>query len=805
MSKIQNSEATETKSMVESLQWNPKTPILFSPLSISTSLPILTHAAIRPSSPSSLSSLSSSSSSSSSSRSSLSSLPSRSSVTKALVRSKRHSHSKKNNSIPYYACCFSPLSLPSDIFVYLLEFLSPVDLWRLCQVSRAMQMEVVGFMSKVQRLKYEAVRILHQENSETDPELQAQRQYTFYERMTFGAARRPSSSSLRMSFSTRSKTPGKALTRSSYWLAQARLLVAAITADTKYEPKSESSPAKQEVCTQINREMERFSVESLSSSPSSGSTSSFLSTSPVSLSDSTQSDTQEPSSISGTWSSFTGLHSPSQEAATSVGAQSSAAPTSYQGVHHAPSASLISHRFSAVDIPSLKGDLETIPMDRFETMVDLIFDPNIVQLNHRRAIINCARYVSASIDETFSKAVNTQTPQNPTFHTAFLSQHTVYTGPYLTIFTPVLYDGEGHELSPTQRALTGGTKSLTIAPPRRLHNYFQMMLWYRCLSDLISLYNRIQDRHIDHVLNSQQSSTDTIEAGSYLTSNAVCCQESTLLRENNSLPSDLSAVYPFCCKAHSLIFTTQYPSSIVSYSIRTQLRRIVRKVQAVSQKGSWSSAFSGLVFTQDERSLATTPSTPRRSIQYTGPTKKLHLCDRLYGYQRQQQEQQQNRRGSRREEEERELEQRRYRVEETARQDNLTRQELLALCHMACGLFLANEQSVDAPPTIMSLLRQGSPWVKGVWRDGEWKHDSIDLQQPGSNQQKTNSSNSNSNNDQSFVSVGSDKDMGKWQKLCLSTIQFLAHEELSWGGNRTNSELSRLRATSNPTTWVYHE
>jgi hypothetical protein len=173
----------------------------------------------------------------------------------------------------------------------------------------------------------------------------------------------------------------------------------------------------------------------------------------------------------------------------------------------------------------------------------------------------------------------------------------------------------------------------------------------------------------------------------------------------------------------------------------------------------------------------------------------------------------------------------RYRMEERVRQDNLVKQELLSLCHMACGLFLSDdhrhfplvltlhhqqaELSSQSTPTIMTLLREQGPWSKGVWREGEWRRspvqmddeiDEISMQQQQHHQHQLHQQGSSpSPLGGSATRVEFADDQGPWQKLCLATIDFLSSDSLYWGGNQTNAELSKLRATNLANTWIYHE
>ena len=168
------------------------------------------------------------------------------------------------------------------------------------------------------------------------------------------------------------------------------------------------------------------------------------------------------------------------------------------------------------------------------------------------------------------------------------------------------------------------------------------------------------------------------------------------------------------------------------------------------------------------------------------------------------------------------------------------KKELLSLCHTACGLFMIRSfrHHTASPPakTIMALLRQGSPWSKGVWREGEWRHAPIDLEhdadevamsrrlegeikyriERNSSQQRSPGAAESTIRERlrqlfnlsAFHGREGEDDVveqGTWQRLCLATIQFLVDERLAWGGNDINVELSKLRSSSNASAWFYHE
>lgn len=178
---------------------------------------------------------------------------------------------------------------------------------------------------------------------------------------------------------------------------------------------------------------------------------------------------------------------------------------------------------------------------------------------------------------------------------------------------------------------------------------------------------------------------------------------------------------------------------------------------------------------------------------------------------------------------------RRLRLQERIRQDNLVKQELLSLCHMACGLFVIRASpNTPRPRTIMTHLRQGSPWQKGVWREGQWRYAPIDLdhdldeaamshrldleQQTAEGLPRWNNSATLSevrarldglfNFSEGYHGIeGEDdiNDQGPWQKLCLATIQFLIDEHLEWAGGTKSEELNRLRVTEHTDAWYYYE
>ncbi|KAF9583845.1 hypothetical protein BGW38_008347, partial [Lunasporangiospora selenospora] len=645
-------------------------------------------------------------------------------------------------------------------------FLSPGDLWRLSQVSRSMRRALSHLMTRDQQYKFNLTRILHQEHQGTgvpptllDLRMRPTRRVSYTHKgtrsdehsagSTYGAgqsqqegpqvfrSRSPRKWSIRKSLSY-----GPVQSRSEYWSAQAESLVGTMTEGTPFASKAED-----------------YYASLLTTAAAQNGT----------LCDAPGMDAGVYSTIEMSGSSSALLTAPSSGNSTEEESSEIKSPL--------PSRSTMAELVSTLPNKKLKALLKgygvlppPLPLGRFQAVVDMIFDPNLVHLSNRRATINCARYLSAEIDDAFYKAVRTHQPLHPEFCATMARYCSVDLGPYLSIAS----------LRPHS------TESITVVqPPKRLKNYFQQLLWHRCLSDLITLYGQIQRRH------TQPIDTPTTK-DSHVCSNQANGQDES---------------YPFCCQAHSLVFTTLdsgstgYPSSF-----RLQVRRIVQRIQstAAAQKNAFLSATT-LVSRGNRGGVA---SARRRVIQAKGFGPKLQFCNsrqslaRPYPFSASpvalllEAEQLDPLAWQHYSPENEALVQRRYRIEEQLRQDTHTKQELLSLCHMACGLFLVDENSMlsaGVSPTIMTLLRQNSPWNKGVWREGEWRQAPVELSQgEGSTRLSADAS------DEVM-------DQGKWQELCLATIQFLVHEDLAWGGNRTNVELSRLKSTSYSSAWVYHQ
>ncbi|KAK3814381.1 MAG: hypothetical protein J3Q66DRAFT_411969 [Benniella sp.] len=340
--------------------------------------------------------------------------------------------------LPLYITCFSPLSLPTDLYAYLLRFLSGGDLWRLCQVSRSLKRETLKFMPKYRKLEFEIVRILHQEHFHTDAELHRLALEKQFDERFDRHWRRYRTYSLDIPASPTPspptpppQTPGLLLggsiyqepypgpesvedfstdrgeNRDRYWTLQSESLLEAIVKGTPYEVKDGSS--------------------------------------------------------------------------SNIGA------------------GLVRNSFSGPSIPrswisKLQRNTDRpppLPMDRFGSLVNVMFDSNLVSLNHRRAFINCARYMAAEIELSFGGLVNTITPRDTLDCTTFMDNSKVNIGPYLRVLVP--FDEDQDAGTPLdQRALRPDT---FVSPPRELSGYIQVMLWSRCLHGLVALYNQIHERH----------------------------------------------------------------------------------------------------------------------------------------------------------------------------------------------------------------------------------------------------------------------------------------------------------------------
>ncbi|KAF9316141.1 hypothetical protein BG003_002285 [Podila horticola] len=428
----------------------------------------------------------------------------------------------------------------------------------------------------------------------------------------------------------------------------------------------------------------------------------------------------------------------------------------------------------------------------------MLYDHHLTRLEHRRAIINCSRYVSARMDEVLGAVI--QEPDS-----TLTRAYSVSLGPYLIVVA------SGYEEDQEDQ------KDL-IPPPSQLTSSFQVMLWHRCMSDLIALYGSIQSRHVaDKKSGSRRSrSMPTLPTLQKLTGH----------KHDNQ---DDRTAYPFCCSAHSLVFV-QPSYKTAPTKIRELARRTVQVLRNVSVKSFWVSepteddparrniqpvVGSKLRFCHQE--LQQQDRLPKRPFLRKGLPRRLSDSDLETMEQRSQLRQLRKQAGR----------ESRATIEDRGRLDTLKKQELLSLCHMACGLFLSGDRDPETGPSLASLLRSGSPWNKGVWREGEWHKSPIadkrvDMGDPFVPTHSSSSRGGQSGHTRSGRKIraklggllsltkshrGDDDDsdeQGRWQRLCLAAIRFLAHEELSWGGNKRNVELSHLKTANHSDAWTYH-
>ncbi|KAF9945386.1 hypothetical protein BGZ70_003830, partial [Mortierella alpina] len=480
-----------------------------------------------------------------------------------------------------------------------------------------------------------------------------------------------------------------------------------------------------------------------------------------------------------------------------------------------------------------------LPMAHFQAMTNILFDTSLVQLQHQRALINCARYITSSIERSFEKTIRTSGSLHPHQHSLLVKSYSVAIGPFLTMDASHIVPVDTTKPPPTQEPAVFNC----VQPPRFLDSYFQMMIWHRCLKDLIALFNRVQKLHT-------RAAVTHLRPVSLAARHSHCPVAPHISQEPTWTP-----VYSFCCPAHSPeSASANRPSNpSVPCDLSQNVRRAVCRFRCASSREGAS-----LPYPPSQRAVApmlsnvkahccTGGSGPSQNVAGHQETKDNHkesecpIALLLEEDERQRaRELEERQKRQEREMEEENLVVRRFMMEERIRQDTLMKQELLSLCHTACGLFMVRSfrHHIADPPakTIMTLLRQGSPWNKGVWREGEWRHAPIDVDHDADevamsrrleNEIKYRMER-NSNQQRSPVVAestirerlkhlfnisafhgreGEDDvaEQGTWQRLCLATIQFLADERLAWGGNEINVELSKLRSSSNASAWFYHE
>ncbi|KAF9922980.1 hypothetical protein BGZ67_010176 [Mortierella alpina] len=641
--------------------------------------------------------------------------------------------------------------MPADLFVYLLQFMSSGDLWRLCQVSKAMQVAVLEYMPRSQRLEFEIIRILRQENPYTSSQMYALSHEMRYEALAsihwinHSAQLQlhvppPPPPSPPTAFSSAEAMPSRGVIRSRYWEAQARRLLATLVDGTPY--------AKTTATTDLT-EME-LETEKDDGDDDLGS--------------------EEPNADMGDPAGYSSIM-PTLLARDVV-------PDSTHGLG--------------------RPEPLLLPMAHFQAMTNVLFDPSLVQLQHQRALINCARYITSGIERSFENTIKTSGSLYPEQHSLLVKEFSVATGPFLTMHTSHIVAVDATHPPSVQEPPAFNY----VQPPRFLDSYFQMMIWHRCLTDLIALFNRIQKLHTRPAITRARPASLSARHSHHLVPAPLVSQEP-------SLTSD----YSFCCPAHSSALANRQSYQLVPCDLSQNVRRAVCKFRPL-KGGSRSQGFAD--------------------------THKDSECQIQMLLEEDERQMEECQRRQERDKEEENLVLRRFMMEERIRQDTLMKQELLSLCHTACGLFMVRSyrHHTASPPTktIMTLLRQGSPWNKGVWREGEWRHAPIDLDHDAdevmmsrrveseikyrierNNSQQRNPGAAESTireklrqlfNISAFHGREGEDDVaeqGTWQRLCLATIQFLADERLVWGGNEINLELSKLRSSSNASAWFYHE
>ncbi|KAG0051189.1 hypothetical protein BGZ83_004010 [Gryganskiella cystojenkinii] len=851
---------------------------------------------------------------------------------------------------PCYVSCFSPLDLPIDLFVYLLDFLTPGDLWRLCQVSSKMGLEVRRYMSRTQQLGFEAVKLLYRGDEEEEiwASIQDKKRSREIEKMIAASLTDAPSSSLssstdplraaaynspmfssfgqaseqlqhqkqqyqalpppqqhpyhlrvghqhphrtmpepRLPVHAPPKPPlSRSETRSTYWSSQAAKLLNLLVADTAFAPVLKENPVKN-IIRDIN-EIEENEEDDDEAHV-------LRSIGPIArrngLVPSGSSSCESPSSSSPS----TAFLTPDQVALLLK------QNTNVSGSIH----------WSPILAPYSPLKTVVLPLDRLRSIINLLFDPNLVDLHHRRAVINCARYVTAGVEDGFGDHSKTDNPVDAVFAVKLAKDCSVSLEPYLHMVTAVTATatttGDSLFQSNSSSNIVSAAINTSCAnptildvvhPPARFTNYFQIMLWHRCLSDLVALYNKIQGQHA-----SRHSATDLaktaalpsfkVSTGSWsnrkLPWNA---SSATLVDPSNSYNRDAGNSGRSCSHCASTLetvqLTSQYPYNGIPSSVRFRFRQAFHKLCTISSPQNRRHCLRHQQTIIDLSSSSTTSSTSNLVNDVQTPpgnrgfvhvkrsnnvitmgcphraSAAVHTEEEGYDEDKDKEDDEDEDMDSDmdmdwvehryyQEQEEQKLQialeqealiYQRYRIEERIRQDNLVKQELLSLCHMACGLFLSDDNHpfplirtlhqqhllsvvtpTNATPTIMTLLRHHGPWYKGVWREGEWRRspiqiedeiDEISIQQhdqleqgthQGQGQQRSRlfSRASATRTAAATINKESSEDQGPWQKLCLAAIDFLTSESLYWGGNQTNTELSKLRATCLASSWIYHE
>ncbi|KAF9131402.1 hypothetical protein BGW39_001832 [Mortierella sp. 14UC] len=823
---------------------------------------------------------------------------------------------------PCFISCFSPLDLPPDLLIYLIKFLTPGDLWKLCQVSKQMQSTVAVFMSRSQRFGFEAIRILRQEHAWTDRQLRRVHHEKHYEdlrdrfwivyqqplRMVVPPFPEDEEESEEQQQQATIEVTAhmNAATIIDVPIQQQALDENAVVAQapTQTEPTEQAQPGDEVVQFVVNNNTVvpaeaplAPTVPTPAPPPSRGvvrsqywvSQANFLFAAVLEASEGFQSSSsQNDQDMEDAQASSTSATTAAAALAAVDTDRNDPAMGAFWTNQYEMTTKTISSQIAKQAMVDETGHLLSSTKDKFWSIVQLLFDSNLVDLAYRRAIINCARYMAAKFDSCFAFGlrVNGRVVLDTDYYGYNPEDYSVTIGPHLSLY-PNLKSFRG---SASRKQPRDDEDLLTISPPRRLQSTFQAMLWRRCLHDLIGVYNRIHELHNSPIVVGTITPT---ALNIDIKNKEQLYKENLHQRQQETVEQHRPIGRGFKKMIHrirSVAKKRTYPS----VEIAREKRASSFSHRSVSPSSFSSSPYEVTMMPafQSLPNLAAASEFPRRDGQPT----YFHF-ERQSPYQQRRRlfEQQDH---SQLEEYfrvkksdtdlfkqraidlERSLLQRRILMKERKRRDTLLKEELLGLCHMACGLFIVKglrRPEQGGPQSIMTLLRQGSPWKQGVWREGEWRHAPIDLDHdidetmmahqynlerdyrhlknlvhkqgrwsssyfPGlatslsfssstsshsssSSSSSTSSSSSNNNDDNTFdqdqlasfpelidmlplnTAIKKDDtiDRGSWQSLCFATISFLMEENLAWGGNDPNHELSKLKATRLDGAWCYHE
>ncbi|KAF9143003.1 hypothetical protein BGX30_001596 [Mortierella sp. GBA39] len=832
----------------------------------------------------------------------------------------------------YFERCFSPLDLPPVLLIYFVKFLTPGDLWKLSQVSKTMQSAVMIFMSRSQRFGFEAIRILRQEHVWTNRQLLGVHHEKHYEDMrdrfwiTYNQPLRmiippfpddapeetgpgvgneagnqdadvaieedllpqqqqqtPAENAMVGQMQTdnaavegvinnnhtnnvsapppppspqvpaTSAVPSRGIIRSQYWVSQANFLFAAVL---------ESSEGFQ--------------------------SSDGFQSSPFSQGQGGDQEMEGPETV-------LQAMNPATAAAALVAAMERGNDPAMGAfwTNQYETTKNISSQVAKLAMVDRTGLLLPKTKDRFWSLVQLLFDSNLVDLAYRRAIINCARYMTAKFDSCFAYGlrVNGRVVLDTDYYDYEPKEYSVKMGPHLAVDPdPKSPESADPPVDPKRN----NEELRTITPPRRLQSTFQAMLWSRCLTDMVRIYNQIQELHNISVVISASSAIRDLGKKNHELSEQVDLRH----RQKEATEQRHPIGRGFRKMIHQI-------RSVAKRRRYTSGGNVRETKPLFTHRGatSWSLPASlspgSPTFTPFTASASTLGDAPRPQAQQPtsssqsgcqGPyqhrrrTSELPDPDNFDDFFRVKKSELHNFQ-QRITSMERKQKQRRAIMEERIKRETMLKEELLGLCHMACGLFVVRNQrqpEQGGPRSIMTLLRQGSPWKKGVWRSGEWQNAPIDLDHDldetamahrhhlehdynylksfvGSHRRWSSFGHSSSSSVSSFISssfssLSSDSltsfftdtptlrpttrgttdafdgneyasisdlldilplnattkkddtiDHGAWQSLCLATINFLMDENLAWGGNDPNHELSKLKATLHEGAWYYHE